>query len=86
MGLVYSALGEKNHALDCCEQALAVSQSIGDKGGEAFALTHIAGVYITLGERMRALDSLKQALPLFHVLGDEIGEANTLRSIATLNS
>jgi tetratricopeptide (TPR) repeat protein len=84
IGLVYSALGEKQKALDYYNQALLLRRVAGDRVGEAATLTNIGVVYDDLGEKQKALDSHNQALPLMRAVGNRAGEAVTLTNIGAV--
>ncbi len=77
IGFIYSALGEKNKALDFFNQALPLRQQVGDIGGEATTLNNIGRAYSDLGANDKALDFYNQALPLRQRAGDIGGEAIT---------
>ncbi len=64
IGAVYSALGDKQQALDYYNQALPLFRAVGDRSGEATTLNNIGGVYDALGDKQQALDFYNQALPL----------------------
>jgi CHAT domain-containing protein/uncharacterized protein HemY len=81
IGRVYSALGEKQKALDFYNQALPIRRAVGDRGGEATTLNNIGAVYDALGEKQKALDYYNQALPIRRAVGDRGGEATTLNNI-----
>ena len=81
IGLVYSALGEKQKALDYYNQALPLARAVGDRVQEATTLSNIGRVYDALGEKQKGLDYLNQALPLRRTVGDRAGEAATLNNI-----
>jgi tetratricopeptide (TPR) repeat protein len=84
IGLVYSALGEKQKALDYYNQALPILRAVGDRRGEATTLNNIGLVYDDLGEKQKALDYYNQALPLIRAVGDPSGEATILDNIRAL--
>jgi CHAT domain-containing protein/tetratricopeptide (TPR) repeat protein len=63
------------------EEALQLWRAVGDRDGEAAALTHIGSVYFSLGEKQKALDFYSQALPLQRAVGARDGEAITLNNI-----
>ncbi|MFM7787698.1 MAG: tetratricopeptide repeat protein, partial [Microcystis panniformis] len=78
---VYSALGEKQKALDYLQKSLLLSRAVGDRSQEATTLSNIGAVYSALGEKQKALDYYQQALPLRRAVGDRRGEAVTLHNI-----
>ena len=81
IGGVYSALGDKEQALEFYNQALPLRREVGDKAGEATTLNNIGGVYDDLGDKDQALELFNQALPLRREVGDKAGEASTLTNI-----
>ena len=63
------------------EEALQLWSAVGDRDGEAAALTYIGSAYYSLGEKQKALDFSNQALPLQRAVGARDGEAITLNNI-----
>uniref|UniRef100_A0ACD5GSI4 Tetratricopeptide repeat protein n=1 Tax=Desertifilum tharense IPPAS B-1220 TaxID=1781255 RepID=A0ACD5GSI4_9CYAN len=63
MGVVYSALGEYQRALDVYKQALPLWREVEDRQGEATSLNNIGVLYDSLGDFNQALESYNQALP-----------------------
>jgi tetratricopeptide (TPR) repeat protein len=55
IGKMYSALGEKQKALEYYTQALALRRAMGNRAGEATTLNNIGLVYSDLGEGQFAL-------------------------------
>jgi CHAT domain-containing protein/uncharacterized protein HemY len=86
IGRVYSALGEKQKALDYYNEALPILRAVGDRGGEAVTLNNMGAVYDDLGEKQKALDFFNQALPILRAVGDRRGEATTLNNIGLVYS
>jgi CHAT domain-containing protein/Flp pilus assembly protein TadD len=84
VGLVYSALGEKQKALDYLNQALPLRRAVGDRAGEASTVNNIGFVYDALGEKQKALDYYSQALPLERAVGDRASEASTVNNIGVV--
>lgn len=82
IGFLYSALGEKQKALDYLGQALPLSRAVGNRSSEATALYNIGLVYSHLGERQKALNYYGQALPILRAVGSRSGEAGTLQNIS----
>ena len=81
IGSVYSALGERQKALDYFNEALPLMRAVGDRIGEAVTLAGIGLVYSALGEKQKALDYYNQALPTERAVGDRASEAGTLGDI-----
>jgi tetratricopeptide (TPR) repeat protein len=86
LGNVYSDLGEKQKALEYYTQALAISQALGDRSGEATSLNNIGKVHDDLGEKQKALEYYTQALAIIRAVGDRDGEATTLNNIGKVYS
>ncbi|RMF07553.1 MAG: tetratricopeptide repeat protein, partial [Alphaproteobacteria bacterium] len=84
LGFVYSALGDKQQALDFYQQALPLFRAVGDRSGEATTLNNIGLVYSDLGDNQQALAYYQQALPLRRAVGDRAGEATTLNNIGAV--
>jgi CHAT domain-containing protein/Tfp pilus assembly protein PilF len=78
---VYSALGEKQKALEYYTQALAIFRAVGDRATEATTLNNIGGVYSDLGEKQKALEYHTQALAIIRAVGDRGSEATLLNNI-----
>ena len=62
-------MGDDRQAIEFHEQALAIFREIGDREGEALALTYLAGAHSDDGTWSRAIDCAQQALRI----ADEIG-------------
>jgi CHAT domain-containing protein/tetratricopeptide (TPR) repeat protein len=86
IGYIYSALGEKQKALDYYNQSLPLRRATGDKAGEAATLYNIGAVYDALGEKQKALEYFNQSLPLSRATGDKTQEARTLNNIGAVYS
>ncbi|MEG4167321.1 MULTISPECIES: tetratricopeptide repeat protein [unclassified Microcoleus] len=86
IGLVYSALGEKQKALEYYNQSLPLSRAVGDRSMEAVTLTSIGLAYSDLGEKQKALEYYSQSLPLNRATGDRTREAITLNNIGNVYS
>jgi len=84
IGLVYSALGEKQKALEYYSQSLPRLRAVGDHG--AITLNNIGLVYSELGQKQKALEYYSQSLPLSRAVGDRSLEATTLTSIGSVYS
>ena len=84
IGSIYSALGERQKALDYFNQALPLMHAVENRDGEGMTLTNIGEVCFALGEMQKALDCFNQALPLMHAVGDRAGEATTLNNIGVV--
>jgi tetratricopeptide (TPR) repeat protein len=82
MAEVYRVMGQPRRALELCEQALSLTQEVGDRTGEAATLNNMALVYQVMGQPKRALVLYEQALPIQREAGVRDGEATTLNGIA----
>ncbi|HXF05031.1 MAG TPA: CHAT domain-containing tetratricopeptide repeat protein, partial [Blastocatellia bacterium] len=78
---MYSALGERQKALEYFSQALSLHRAVGNRAGEATTLGNIGLVYNALGERQKALEYYSQALSLHRAVGNRTEEATTLNNI-----
>ena len=58
--------------------ALLAARHLGDRLGEANALTHLGNVRRLTGDYQDAAGDLEQALTIYRNLGDRLGEANAL--------
>ncbi|WP_445251512.1 CHAT domain-containing protein [Microcoleus sp. Pol14C6] len=85
IGSVYSALGEKQKALEYYSQSLTLYRAVGDRRGEATTLGNIGTVYSYLGEIQKAIEYYSQSLTLYRAVGDG-GEAVTLNNMGSLYS
>ncbi|MFN8489742.1 MAG: tetratricopeptide repeat protein [Caldilineaceae bacterium] len=70
IGFVYSALGEKQKALDFYNQALPLRRAVGDKVGEATTLNNIGRVYYAQGDVRKALKYVSDSVDILHELGE----------------
>jgi len=71
----------RRKAVERYEEAFRLWRGVGDRAGEAEALSGLGDVYNLLGERQKALDYYNQSLPPRQAAGDRAREANTLYSI-----
>ncbi|MBE9226614.1 CHAT domain-containing protein [Phormidium sp. LEGE 05292] len=86
IGKVYSALGEKQKALEYYNQSLSIMRQVGNKKGEATTLNNIGLVYSALGEKQKALEYYNQSLSIMRQVGNKKGEATTLNNIGGVYS
>ncbi len=82
IGFVYSALGDKQQALEFYNQSLPLRRQAGDKAGEALTLNNIGRVYDDFGDKQTALEYLNQSLLLSQEVENKAGEAATLWNFA----
>ncbi len=80
----YSALGEKQKALDDFGQALPLQARRGDRAGEAATLTTSARSTAISGRSRRRLTTLGRRCRFGAPLGDRAGEASTLSNIGVV--
>lgn len=78
---LYRQTGERQRAVDDCNQALALERASGDRLGEATSLTTLGRIDTDLGQEQTALDLFNQVLPVWRQLGSRVGEATTLGNI-----
>jgi RNA-directed DNA polymerase len=69
LGLTQSKQGDFLHAKDYFEQALRLSQELGDRNAEATILTSLASTHENLGDLVRATELYQQALLLSKKMG-----------------
>ncbi|MEG4024097.1 CHAT domain-containing tetratricopeptide repeat protein [Microcoleus sp. S13C4] len=86
LGRVYSALGEKQKALEYYNQSLPLSRALGERRGEALTLNDIGNVYSQLGEKQKALEYYNQSLPLSRATDDLALDASILNNIGLVYS
>jgi tetratricopeptide (TPR) repeat protein len=81
IGIIYSALGDKQRALKYINESLPLFHAVGDKQGEAATLSVVGLIYSNLSDNQQALKYMNEALPLFRAIGDKQNEAATLSNI-----
>ena len=86
LGVVYDALGQKQEALRYYQQALTISQEVGDRSGEGTILNNLGAVYDDLGQQQEALRYYQQALAIWQEVGDRGGEGATLNNLGLVYS
>jgi len=72
------ALGEPDHAIGCCDQALTLFEQLGDREGQAHTWDTLGLARHSLGHYADAVDCYQRALALYRALGDRYEEAGTL--------
>ena len=60
---------------------MPIWREVGNRNGEALALSDIGRAYADLGQPRKALDYAAQALPIFRETGSRRGEAMTLNNM-----
>jgi tetratricopeptide (TPR) repeat protein len=74
LGNAYADLGQARRAIECHEQALAISREIGDRRGAGANLGNLGNAYAALGETRRAIECHEQALAVARESGDRRNE------------
>ena len=82
LGNAWADLGEPRKAIGLYEDWLVIVRRLGDRQGEAHALSCVGLVHATLGEHSRAIVLYDEALSVFHELGARGMEAYTLWNLA----
>jgi tetratricopeptide (TPR) repeat protein len=80
--LLNLGLPEYEYARDYQQQALLISQQIGDREGESFAFCNLALLHYHLGDHESARNDCQQALGLHQEIGDRYLEGYTLTYLA----
>jgi tetratricopeptide (TPR) repeat protein len=70
-------------AISRCTAAARAASHIGDRLGQANALTHLGSVRWRMGDYLGAAQAAKQALAIYRDLGDRTGQANALFYLGT---
>jgi len=74
----------RRNAVKKYEEALALYRAVGDRRGEAFALSGLGATLNLLGERRKVVEYYRQALPLVQALGEPLAESRLLLSLGSL--
>lgn len=74
--------GKRRH--DCAQRALALSQSVGDEKGQAWALARLAWSLFQMGRLEEAGDVNARALAAMRTLGNKLGVADCLNVQAAI--
>jgi len=80
-GIQQFNISQFREALRSWEQALAIYQDIGDRGGEGRALGNLGIAYFSLGDYRQAIAFGEQHLAIARELGDRGGEGNALNNL-----
>jgi CHAT domain-containing protein/tetratricopeptide (TPR) repeat protein len=75
----YADIGDREKALRCATEALAVARAASLKSAEAGALSSLGFVYNSFGDRKEAMKLFDESLPLMRAAQDRVGEG-TLRN------
>jgi tetratricopeptide (TPR) repeat protein len=78
---VRRATGDYPGAAQALEQALDTSRDIGDRLGQAHALSRLGTVRRAMGDYRGAAQAAEQALDSYRDLGDRLGQANVLSDL-----
>jgi CHAT domain-containing protein len=78
---LYRQTGERQKAVDYCNQALAIARAGGSQLGEATSLTLLGRIVTDMGDEQKALDLFNQVLPTWRELGNRLGEGTTLANM-----
>ncbi len=76
--------GDFPAAAQALEQALGIYRDLGDRLGQANALSDLGAVWRATGEYPAAAQSLEQALGIYRDLDDRHGQANALRELGVV--
>jgi DNA-binding SARP family transcriptional activator/Flp pilus assembly protein TadD len=76
--------GHYADALAVHEYGLRAARELGDRSGEAHAMTSLGAVHRLLGRYELANDRLRQALAAHRLIGDRRGEARTLTNLGAV--
>ncbi|MEQ8465073.1 CHAT domain-containing protein, partial [Coleofasciculus sp. E1-EBD-02] len=72
IGLVYDALGEKQQALEYLQQALPLTQAVGNRAGEATTLSNIAYAESNQGNLQLALTQMQASIDIIEDLRTKV--------------
>ncbi len=81
LGLVYSALGQVDKAIEYYQKALAIDKEIGDRRGEGNRLGNLGSAYSDLGQVEKAIEYYQKALAIAQEIGDRRNEGAHLGSL-----
>ena len=81
VGWDHALLGNHTNALTYCQQALTLSEQLGDRDGQAHAWDSLGYAHHRLGHHTHAAGCYQQALTLYRALGDHYEEATTLTNL-----
>jgi tetratricopeptide (TPR) repeat protein len=76
--------GEYQEVGRLCQQALEMSQALGEKGAVAFALHYLAHVAQEQGRYDEAEEMMTRSMTLFHAQGSAWGQAESLNCLGDL--
>lgn len=65
-------------ALQSCQQALTIYQSINERAGEARSLNNLGNAYGSLGQYQKAIEFYQQTLVIARAIGNRTGEGASL--------
>ena len=70
--------GDYPGAAEALEEALGIHRDLGDRLGQATALSNLGSVRQTTGDYPDADQALEEALAIYRDLGSRLGQANAL--------
>lgn len=73
--------GQLTEALETFQRALLISREVGDRQGEAAALSNMGITYVDLGQYSKALEFLQQALAINEEVGNRLDKGTILHNI-----
>jgi len=85
VAFLHSHFGELDKSLNLYQQAVTISDELGDLKGKSSALQNMAGIYMTRGELDKAMNISQQSLVIFDELGYVKGKTATLNTIAEIH-
>ncbi len=86
LGAIAQNRGDYIQAINYHDQALKISEKVGDKKGIATALNNIAIINLSQGNREEAVNHFKRSLTIREELGDKNGIANSLNNLGNIFS
>ena len=84
IGVTYYELGDFPRALDYFNQALAISEELGDRRTKSIRLQNLGLLWKKTGDTAKALEAQTQSLALARAVGDRQAEGRTLIALSEL--
>lgn len=81
LGIAYHSLSKFSLAIEFYQQALDISQKIGDHNAEASSLCNLGNTYYSQGNYQQAIQFYQQSLDIFREIGNRDFEANSLNGL-----
>jgi tetratricopeptide (TPR) repeat protein len=85
LGQAYTRLGDYKTAILHITKQQEISQRIGDRRLEGYALKHFGSIYEGLGERQKAMGYYERALALHREVQNSVQESATLNNIGYIH-